>query len=189
MARTIKSRAAQAAPAASKVRKQCKACPWRKDVDPEKDIPNGYCEIAHERLGEIPQGFDSIVGPTRIMACHETPVGRELECVGWIAHALGPGNNIAIRMLARDKRYDHFELVGEQHEEFEHTLPRIQRSLHFRIAKALKWQLHSAVGVPLVMLKLWTRADGAASVSDEIQRLIDKGETHLGPLPGEEFQT
>jgi hypothetical protein len=39
------------------------------------------------------------------------------------------------------------------------------------------------------MLKLWTRADGAASVSDEIQRLIDKGETHLGPLPGEEFQT
>lgn len=29
--------------------KQCKKCPWRKDVDP-LEIPNGYCENKHAGL-------------------------------------------------------------------------------------------------------------------------------------------
>jgi hypothetical protein len=56
------------------------------------------------------------------MACHESPVDRERECVGWVANQLGSGNNIALRMRARDGRYHELELVGEQHERFEQTL-------------------------------------------------------------------
>jgi hypothetical protein len=64
-------------------------------------------------------------GPLRMMACHETMPGKELPCVGWLAHQLGPGNNLTLRMLAmRDRSLTDFELVGEQHERFEDTLPR-----------------------------------------------------------------
>ena len=31
--------------------KQCRKCPWRKDVDPH-DIPNGYCEQKHAGLAD-----------------------------------------------------------------------------------------------------------------------------------------
>ncbi|MBV8720990.1 MAG: hypothetical protein JO277_02500 [Candidatus Eremiobacteraeota bacterium] len=50
--------------------------------------------------------------------------GKELPCVGWLAHQLGPGNNIALRMRAiADPRLYAFELDGEQHTRFEDTLP------------------------------------------------------------------
>jgi len=39
-----------------------------------------------------------------------------------VANQLGPGNNIALRMLARDGRFSKLETVGEQHETFEGTL-------------------------------------------------------------------
>ena len=59
------------------------------------------------------------------MACHETPVGAELPCVGWLAHQLGPGNNLPLRFAARQGQIStDFELDGEQHETFEETLPR-----------------------------------------------------------------
>jgi len=43
-----------------KARRQCKACPWRKDVVPERDIPGGYCEVKHANLKEdtLPKGED-----------------------------------------------------------------------------------------------------------------------------------
>lgn len=107
------------------VRKQCAKCPWKKGVDPN-DIPGGYCSTKHKNLrdtiatpGLLQLGF----GPIRVMACHEAPVGRELACVGWLANQLGPGNNISLRMMARDGRFGRFETVGEQHERFEDTLP------------------------------------------------------------------
>lgn len=107
--------------------KQCKKCPWRKDVDPN-DIPNGYCATKHAGLkNTIAQPGDLrglLAGSMHVMACHESKPGKERECVGWLSHQLGPGNNIALRMRALDGRYRDLQLVGEQHETFEDTLPR-----------------------------------------------------------------
>jgi len=107
------------------MRKQCKKCPWRTDVDPH-DIPNGYCETKHAALADTiaKPGALNLGGPLRIMACHESKIGKEIPCVGWLAHQLGPGNNIMLRLAARhDRSLTDFELVGEQHERFEDTLP------------------------------------------------------------------
>jgi hypothetical protein len=44
--------------------------------------------------------------------------------VGWLAHQLGPGNNIALRLAVMAGRIDgNVETVGPQHERFEDTLP------------------------------------------------------------------
>ncbi len=113
------------------MRKQCKACPWRTDVDPH-DIPNGYCPTLHADLADtIAKPAETAIdlcaalrAPLRIMACHESKIGREIPCVGWLANQLGPGNNIKLRLAARhDRSLTDFELVGEQHERFEDTLP------------------------------------------------------------------
>lgn len=107
-------------------RKQCAKCPWRVDVDP-RDIPNGYCEIKHANLRETiaKPGALQLGGTLRMMACHESKVGKERPCVGWLANQLGRGNNILLRLAARhDETLHTFELVGEQHERFEDTLPR-----------------------------------------------------------------
>ncbi len=107
------------------MRKQCAKCPWRKDVDPN-DIPNGYCETKHAALGATiaKDPLSSINGQLHIMACHDTPVGKELPCVGWLVNQLGPGNNLGLRLAARSGRVDaNVETVGEQHETFEETLP------------------------------------------------------------------
>lgn len=107
-------------------RRQCKKCPWRKDVNP-LEIPNGYDVEKHRRLCStiaepgtlLPRG-----GVMRIFACHESPVGRDRPCVGWLANQLGPGNNIALRLAVVTGKIDgDFELVGEQHDTFEETLP------------------------------------------------------------------
>lgn len=109
-------------------RKQCKKCPWRKDVDPN-DIPNGYCEVKHANLkstiadGDVMAQLMDNRG-MRIMACHETPVGDEVPCVGWLANQLGPGNNIPLRIACSAGHIDYdYELVGDQHECLEDTLP------------------------------------------------------------------
>jgi len=105
-------------------RKQCAKCPWRVDVDPN-DIPNGYSRELHAGLAcTIAEPGAIRVGALRMMACHESKVGKEKPCVGWLANQLGPGNNIALRICAlRDKSLANFRLVGEQHERFEDTLP------------------------------------------------------------------
>lgn len=107
-----------------KPRRQCAKCPWRVDVDPH-DIPNGYCETKHAALKEtiaIPELFQ--VGPVRTMACHETKVGKETTCVGWLVNQLGPGNNIGLRLAVMSGRIDaNVRTVGEQHARFEDTLP------------------------------------------------------------------
>lgn len=112
-------------------RRQCKKCPWRKSTNP-RDIPNGYCEVKHAALKKTiatPGNIGDIAKTElRLMACHESKVGRDLVCVGWLAHQLGPGNNLGLRMLAMRGKIDtDFELVGEQHERFEDTLPQARR--------------------------------------------------------------
>ncbi len=109
----------------SKPRKQCKKCPWKTSTDPN-EIPNGYCEVAHRNLsGTIAEpGAFRLDLPVRAMACHETPVGKELPCVGWLVNQLGPGNNISLRLAVITGKVDgNVETVGPQHEYFEDTLP------------------------------------------------------------------
>lgn len=110
--------------------KQCKACPWRKDVVPDRDIPGGYCASKHAALSSTvaKPGELNLSGTLRMMACHESPVGKETPCVGWLVNQLGPGNNIGLRlMVMRDPRYHDLETVGEQHETLEDTLPESER--------------------------------------------------------------
>lgn len=109
-------------------RRQCRKCPWRVDVDP-RQIPGEYCEAKHAGLaGTIAKPGTLPAGPLRLMACHETPVGRELPCVGWLSHQLGPGSNIALRLAVLSGRVSgDVQTVGEQHERFEDTLPEAPR--------------------------------------------------------------
>lgn len=106
------------------MRKQCAKCPWKKGVNPN-DIPGGYCSTKHKALtSTIAQPGLVQLGPIRVMACHESPVGRELACVGWLANQLGPGNNIGLRLAVRSGRISgDVKTVGEQHERLEDTFP------------------------------------------------------------------
>lgn len=106
--------------------KQCKACPWRKDVVPSKDIPNNYCPTKHAALKNTIARGDVVSqlsqSAIRIMACHESKPGREYPCIGWLVNQLRSGNNIPLRFVARDGRFKDLQTVGEQHKTFEDTL-------------------------------------------------------------------
>lgn len=106
--------------------KQCKACPWKKSVTPDTDIPGGYCETKHENLHTTiaEPGSLHFGSELRMMACHESSPGREQPCVGWVSHQLGPGNNIGLRMMALEGQFNNLQLDGPQHERFEDTLPK-----------------------------------------------------------------
>lgn len=106
-------------------RKQCAKCPWKVTTDPN-DIPNGYCAVKHANLkGTIAEPGALPKGPLHVFACHESSVGRELPCVGWLENQLGPGNNIHLRLAVALGRIDaNVETVGEQHESLEDTLPQ-----------------------------------------------------------------
>ena len=103
--------------------KQCKACPWKESTVPARDIPGGYCATKHRALkGTIATPGVLPVSRVRVMACHESAEGEERACVGWVMHQLNEGNNIALRMLARDGRFRDYRTVGPQHDTFEATL-------------------------------------------------------------------
>ncbi len=119
----------KAAATPSPLVKQCKACPWRVGVKPLEDIPGGYCEAKHRNLkGTIAEPGRMPGKEIRAMACHESPVGAERECVGWVLQQLGPGNNIALRLRAMDGQYNGFRTEGPQHQRFEDTLPNQEDS-------------------------------------------------------------
>lgn len=107
-----------------KPRRQCKKCPWKVATDPH-DIPDGYDEGKHCALkSTIAEPGMLRHGGLSIMACHETPVGKEAPCVGWLVHQLGPGNNLPLRLAVMVGRIDgNVQAIGEQHERFEDTLP------------------------------------------------------------------
>lgn len=103
--------------------KQCAKCPWRKTTDPHQ-IPNGYCEEKHRALANTIAVPGSLQDSGRAMACHESPIGEEAHCVGWLVNQLGPGNNIPLRLrMMSCENADEIELAGEQHARFEDTLP------------------------------------------------------------------
>lgn len=106
--------------------RQCAKCPWKESSDPHS-IPNGYTEDLHRALsstiaepGVLPEPNHEM----RIFACHDSPIGEEAHCVGWLINQLGPGNNLPLRikMLACEN-LDRVQLDGPQHERFEDTLP------------------------------------------------------------------
>jgi len=104
-------------------KKQCKACPWRRDVKAGRDIPGGYCRNKHADLkSTIAEPGVLNQGSIHMMACHEARVGKEYPCVGWFMNQLGPGNNSALRLRALDGRFNGLETVGEQWDTLEQTL-------------------------------------------------------------------
>jgi Family of unknown function (DUF6283) len=108
--------------------KQCKHCPWRKDACVDDIL--GYSPELHPKLEETiaqPMDWSGLYGnQLKIMACHESPVGDETACIGWLVNQLGPGNNILLRLAMRScPERGEIETVGEQHETFEDTLPTI----------------------------------------------------------------
>lgn len=111
----------------AKTVKQCPTCPWRVDCDPLTDIPNGYSVELHKELhrtiaepGDL--GLSSVC---HVMACHYSKPGQEIPCAGWLAHQLGPGNNIGLRLQAIRGRVPLPETDGEQHQSFEDTIPDV----------------------------------------------------------------
>jgi hypothetical protein len=102
---------------------QCDKCPWRVDVD-ANDIPNGYCEVRHKNLSETIAEPGSLNPIRKAMACHESPIGKEQYCIGWLYNQLGEGNNISLRIqMLHCENLKDIKIVGEQHSRFEDTLP------------------------------------------------------------------
>jgi len=109
-------------------RRQCAKCPWKVTTDPY-DIPNGYCPDQHRNLTNTiaRPGEPRFVGEMRIMACHESMVGKEVPCVGWLDNQLGPGNNLMLRFAVFKGRISaDYELDGPQHESIEDTFPEVE---------------------------------------------------------------
>lgn len=107
-------------------RRQCRACPWKTTTDP-RDIPNGYCEVKHANLARTIAEPGVLPTSERLpmMACHESVIGRELPCVGWLVHQLNEGNNLTLRLAVIHGQIDaNVRTVGPQHTRFEDTLPK-----------------------------------------------------------------
>lgn len=103
--------------------RQCDKCPWKVSTDPN-EIPNGYSADLHRDLACTIAEPGSLRSTGRVMACHESSLGEEAHCVGWLMHQLGPGNNIGLRLqMMRCENIGQVQLDGPQHERFEDTLP------------------------------------------------------------------
>lgn len=112
--------------------KQCEKCPWRVDVDPN-EIPHYRNDLHHSLISTIagPNALDSLCNPIvelilqdKVMACHESQPEDGMHCIGWLMNQIGAGNNIGLRMrMMTCENASQIELVGEQHEIFEDTLP------------------------------------------------------------------
>lgn len=109
---------------------QCKSCPWRVDCVPDRDIPNGYSVKLHKSLRKT-IATEATFRPSaelHAMACHYSKPGEEHHCAGWIHNQRGVGNNIAVRLAVIGGRMPVPEVVGEQHETFDATLPKRKRA-------------------------------------------------------------
>lgn len=117
----------QSGPWALKRTHQCEKCPWKVSTNPN-EIPRGYDPEKHAKLKSTiaRNNMDSAMAylnrkPLRIMACHDD---HEAHCIGWLMHQLGRGNNVQLRIaMSSCQNLGDVQLDGEQHEEFEDTLP------------------------------------------------------------------
>ncbi len=109
--------------------KQCAKCPWRVSTNPH-GIPDGYCEVKHGNLkSTIAKDGEINLGQMNVMACHHSNGSDEMYCVGWLNHQLGVGNNIGLRIrMMKCENIRDIKVVGEQHLNFEDTLPKNKKS-------------------------------------------------------------
>jgi len=101
---------------------QCARCPWKVGTNPY-DIPNGYDVEKHRQMQSTiaEPGTLNLSAILRVFACHDE---HEAHCVGWLFNQLGDGNNILLRFWMRDcTNVGDLRIVGEQHPDFESTLP------------------------------------------------------------------
>lgn len=102
---------------------QCAKCPWKVGVDP-RTIPHGYDVLKHAALSQTIARDAHLSENMTMMACHESKLGKEKPCVGWLHNQLGIGNNVTLRFAVICGHVDaDIEIVGPQHEKFEDTLP------------------------------------------------------------------
>ena len=96
-------------------RRQCRTCPWRADVDP-RDIGEGYGHVDPTMLALMTaEGHRSLVHPSGVATCHAAADDARLPCVGWLAHQLGPGGNLGVRLRVIRGQIDaNIETVGPQ---------------------------------------------------------------------------
>ncbi|MDJ0579661.1 DUF6283 family protein [Crocosphaera sp.] len=113
-----------------KITKQCPKCPWRKGTNPF-DIPGGYSLEKHQALETTiaPQNptledyFGIHSKPFVVMNCHEHDSSDQVPCVGWVCNQV-KNNNLQLRLvLIEDPKVNQLEVVGEQHDIFEDTIP------------------------------------------------------------------
>ena len=109
--------------------KQCKTCPWRVGADVHA-IPH-YQESLHRKLTSTiarPGDVSTLGGGQHLMACHYSTEGDDKVCVGWLAHQIGPGNNLALRLrVATTPSLRDFVVDGPQRETFAETFARRPR--------------------------------------------------------------
>lgn len=98
-------------------RKQCRACPWRVDVKPSRDVPK-YGEGIYDRMrSTLRSGLETLNGkPYIAMACHNQKDGAQLPCAGWLHNQLGVGNNIGVRLRVMAGTLPAPVVFGAQHE-------------------------------------------------------------------------
>lgn len=92
-------------------KRQCPNCPWKKSTTA---IPGG----SSEKWEELVTGFEvsgrTFGGPLRAMQCHDSEDEDPQYCAGWVVNQLGPGNNLQLRVMALDGRFDDVRTVGPQ---------------------------------------------------------------------------
>lgn len=107
-----------------KIIKQCLSCPWRVACEPDKDIPRYDLELAKGLTRTIQSGIETMFQKVRhVMACHYSKPGDEFVCAGWLHNQIGPGNNLGVRLAVMTGQHPVPVVDGEQHENYEDTLP------------------------------------------------------------------
>jgi hypothetical protein len=79
----------------------CKSCPWRKDAR-ASDIPNFSMAMAESLRDTSPN--ERGVGPdfgSNKMACHQSRVGEEFVCAGWLASVGHAHPGVRLSILAK----------------------------------------------------------------------------------------
>lgn len=100
--------------------KQCANCPWKKstkheDIDRREGFDVEYYKSVRDDFVSRP-GFIGMSQDHDNMGCHKHPDEDDVPCIGWLAHEVGPGNNIGLRLwLTQFENSWDIETVGEQH--------------------------------------------------------------------------
>lgn len=92
--------------------KQCVECPWRLDAPIGAFPPANFARL----VSSCRQGFG------RLFACHLSPEGREVACVGWLASEAANGPRLFELRMALARGFVQPEalvLDGAQYESFE----------------------------------------------------------------------